>query len=1557
MTNNSIFTRVLALIVCFVMVIGTFTACFNGTDVNDGVGAGTTPDTNSSTTTTTNNGTMGDSAEKEPEEDPADPNEIFSAFASIDETLIYGALASSVIIGDITSVGAIVPADVKIENGAQTLSLSIKNVEENDESFADYEIAHSLDVHVAGISADNTVPMIVNLGAVLEAGLDATSLKLYHTENGTAVLMTRVDSLNDFAIHNQYYYNAETGEVSIYVASFSVFTAVQTTASKWEEGTVADTSWYNENDTEFTLEDVADFLGFRDLVDEGNTFEGKTVTLATDIDLDNKLFNPIGGGWAYNGGKTFNGTFDGGNHTIYNIRVNGWELDETGDKHSGTSMGAGLFSSLHNATIRNLAVVGANLVVETTSIGIIAGCAQGKCTFENIVVSNATLGNYQMRNGGIVGDIYVIASDNVPENEYSHTFTNIVVDSTVKLSSMWGDFDTGNGGVIGGKYGSSKVLMQNVIVAAELDVFSDVTAAYQWYAYRRCGMLVGYTGQNSPKQATNAAADFLTCENVSVYYGDWTNYTYYQFADQTDEQGNRLWNSNYPWVRAQASDYNGPFSNVRYGNPIVGGVKINTIELADANKTGFAAITFNQLYGGGQGVYGTNEHAGVTINNDLESSKTIFILNNQNWENLKLQYWFRNGEDTWTTNIDGIDMSAMYLSSYNVYKVELPAYVDGFRIVADGENEVEFTLANLTDGETYTVGGDTHEHNFEESNKCECGAYKIQKWELVTDVNNLKVDDKIIIVAADANYAISTNQATNNRTGFAVVKNADGTITITDNVQVITLVAGTTDGTWGLYTGTGYLYAATAGSNHLKTQDTNNVNGDWTITITDGVASVVAKGSSNRNVMQYNPNNNSPIFSCYASASQKPMAIYKLSASEEIMGAHDCGEYAVGETCEGNATCTICGEVIENSALGHNYESVATDATCTKGGYTTHTCSRCGDNYVTDETDALGHNFDGDACSRCGEAKPTVGGTKTYTFSNYTAGTQYGKNEEHVLDENTIILTNNCHFTTELRIYSSSTYNGYAIIKSTNPIISIDFNAGDNTDTLVIYGSNDGGATWTEAAKVDVKSSYADYTVELSTAYIWIKLDVYGSNQVRLKSITLTTGEPCEHTNTTTTTVDATCTEAGSTTVTCDDCGTTVSTETIPATGHTFVDGVCDCGATKPTEPTPDPEPDQPEAPITASVSKSHTDIATIAGVTAGQTTGKIDGQKIKLDDYIFIRCDKGSAGTVPTIYSESIRLYQGGATLTISSAEGYIIKTVKIIVANVSAGKGPISVEGGTASELTDLVYTITANAGVSEIVITTTGTSSSTRLYVANIEVEYTTVSGSEGGETPNPETPVCTHENTTTTTVDATCTEAGSTTVTCDDCDEVIRTETIEALGHTFENGSCSNCGEEDPNYEGGSSEGGDIPTEPTVVATFTFGVNGSASHADGSSKTSYSETVGNYTLSLTNGTNMYTGARDAKGNSCIKLGASSKIASFSFTVPDDVTKVTIYVAGYKAKTVTVSVNGTTQAITTLSDNGEYTAIEIDTSTNKTVTFETTSTGYRAMVNTIEFYGISR
>ena len=152
---------------------------------------------------------------------------------------------------------------------------------------------------------------------------------------------------------------------------------------------------------------------------------------------------------------------------------------------------------------------------------------------------------------------------------------------------------------------------------------------------------------------------------------------------------------------------------------------------------------------------------------------------------------------------------------------------------------------------------------------------------------------------------------------------------------------------------------------------------------------------------------------------------------------------------------------------------------------------------------------------------------------------------------------------------------------------------------------------------------------------------------------------------------------------------------------------------------------------------------------------------------------------------------------------------------------------------------------------------------------------------------------------------------------------------------------------------------VETEEEIVGgasqniTFELGADGSASHSDGSSKTSYSETVSGYTLSLTASAQFYTGARDAKGNGAIKLGSGKNAGGFSFQVPDDVTSVIIKVAGYKANTGKISINGgATQTISTLSNNGAYTDVVVDTSTDKTVSFTTMSSGYRVMVNSITY-----
>ena len=126
------------------------------------------------------------------------------------------------------------------------------------------------------------------------------------------------------------------------------------------------------------------------------------------------------------------------------------------------------------------------------------------------------------------------------------------------------------------------------------------------------------------------------------------------------------------------------------------------------------------------------------------------------------------------------------------------------------------------------------------------------------------------------------------------------------------------------------------------------------------------------------------------------------------------------------------------------------------------------------------------------------------------AGAQYAANEVHILDDVLTITTTECHFTTQLRIYSSSSHDGYAIgsLSDGKTIKSLVLNAGKEVDTLNVYGSTD-GSTWTLVEGVSITStSYNDYTVDFgNTSYTYFKLDVAGSNQVRIASLTLTYAE------------------------------------------------------------------------------------------------------------------------------------------------------------------------------------------------------------------------------------------------------------------------------------------------------------------------------------------------------------------------------------------------------------------------------------------------------------------
>lgn len=149
---------------------------------------------------------------------------------------------------------------------------------------------------------------------------------------------------------------------------------------------------------------------------------------------------------------------------------------------------------------------------------------------------------------------------------------------------------------------------------------------------------------------------------------------------------------------------------------------------------------------------------------------------------------------------------------------------------------------------------------------------------LVTDVSELEDGDEIILVNEAGALALGTTQNTNNRKAESISVSDSKITEVPDNVQVITLVKNGTK--WNLSVGNGYLSSA-ASSNKLVTNNSVNNYSTWTISIdgTTGAATITA-GAGSSTIIRFNPNNNSPLFSCYASNSsiQNPVFIYRKSS-------------------------------------------------------------------------------------------------------------------------------------------------------------------------------------------------------------------------------------------------------------------------------------------------------------------------------------------------------------------------------------------------------------------------------------------------------------------------------------------------------------------------------------------------------------------------------------------------------------------------------------------------------------------------------------------------------
>lgn len=169
---------------------------------------------------------------------------------------------------------------------------------------------------------------------------------------------------------------------------------------------------YYNNIPEFnnTISSYADLITFRNLVNNGTTYENQTITLLSDIDITNDEWIPIG-----TLTNLFKGLFDGQNHKISNFKC-------YANNHL---IEVGLFGiatyTIQNLIIENVFIGEQINTKQASDFGSLLGClAKGTSTpkITNCYANNCKIliyelnSKYEFRVGGLIGNVNNAYVDN-----------------------------------------------------------------------------------------------------------------------------------------------------------------------------------------------------------------------------------------------------------------------------------------------------------------------------------------------------------------------------------------------------------------------------------------------------------------------------------------------------------------------------------------------------------------------------------------------------------------------------------------------------------------------------------------------------------------------------------------------------------------------------------------------------------------------------------------------------------------------------------------------------------------------------------------------------------------------------------------------------------------------------------------------------------------------------------------------------------------------------------------------------------------------------------------
>ena len=284
-----------------------------------------------------------------------------------------------------------------------------------------------------------------------------------------------------------------------------------------EDGHTAD----NESGN-ITISTLAGLRQFAEAVNGGETFRGKTVTLIADIDLKNEEWTPIG-----MEDKPFLGTFDGGSHTVSNLRIDNPELEN-----------AGLFGVLKEpGKIMNLTVRNAAVAAKAQAGGLIGSAFTGSLVNCHVTGKIQITANYKA--GGLAGEGYASMTNCTVKGAEGSTVTGIYLEKDLEgdnVGGLVGFRGEGNGittsgcsvenltitgtrkvgGLIGSAFGNNQITNCSVL---NCTVATNATAEYAHQKSSTMG-IGGLVGNYTNSGYTNGTLTGSVVENITLVNGN-----------------------------------------------------------------------------------------------------------------------------------------------------------------------------------------------------------------------------------------------------------------------------------------------------------------------------------------------------------------------------------------------------------------------------------------------------------------------------------------------------------------------------------------------------------------------------------------------------------------------------------------------------------------------------------------------------------------------------------------------------------------------------------------------------------------------------------------------------------------------------------------------------------------------------------------------------------------------------------------------------------------------------------------------------------------------------